>query len=147
MQRGISCAVLALVTSGRVASTAAEGKKAPALDGCAKRTPISLGPKVAADRNVTYDLDSGDLRVCVDKAVYPYASGRGHRLLSCVRVGTATKIDRFCGEGSTYTDFGGYRVSVTLRTPRFSGSSEVWLQIDRQAPAAKTARMRGRVTK
>jgi hypothetical protein len=110
------------------ASTAATA--APLTD-CPTTEPIGLTAKTAATLRTTYELARTDLRVCIDKAVYPYASGRGHRLLACFTVASGGRSTRVCGDGNSYFDWRGYRITVSMRTPRFTESSDVWLQIDR----------------
>ena len=42
-----------------------------------------------------------------------------------------TREERACGTANTiFHDAGKHRITVSLRTPRFTESSEVWLQID-----------------
>jgi hypothetical protein len=104
------------------------------LAGCPTVTPVALGAKLAANRRETYITDAGRIGVCVDTAAYPYKGpGRGHVLMACFSVRSGNHTDRFCGNGDTATEVDGYRIRISLRTPRFTESSEVWLEIDRIA--------------
>lgn len=97
-----------------------------------------MGTRIAADLKTTYELDDKRLRICVVKAAYPYAAGRGHRLSSCLVAMVGDDEQRFCGDGDMYADFRGYRIHVALRKPRFTESSDVWLWIDRPPPPRAT---------
>ena len=109
---------------------AASSAAADPIAGCPAREAITLGTRVAAKLHTTYELPLVNLRVCIDKATYPYAAGRGHRLHACFVIADAKTSKRYCGDGDMFTDVGRHRVVVSLRTRRFTGSSDVWLQID-----------------
>jgi hypothetical protein len=100
----------------------------PALEGCPTRGAITLNTQLAADLQTTYEL--GKLRVCVRRADYPLMKRGGHSLFSCFSVGFGKDQEQFCGEGSTFADFHGYRIQVSLRKPRYTESCDVWLQIE-----------------
>jgi hypothetical protein len=136
MARVVPFTVVAIVALGAAPASLAGERHPPTLSACPKRGAITLGAKLAAERNVTYDLDGADLRVCVDKALYPTARKRGHIFMACFQVGVGNKVDRFCGEGTAFADVAGYRIHVALRTKRYSAPSEVWLMVDRP-PRAK----------
>jgi hypothetical protein len=100
------------------------------LDNCPTTKSIARGSKTAVDLRTTYVLSTG-LRVCVDRANYPYAGpGKGHHLFACVVAAEGKDVERFCGTGNSFANFHGYRIEVSLRKPRFTESSDVWLQID-----------------
>lgn len=109
----------------------------PTLDACDIRGSVALGTRLAADLRTTYTVAGTDLRVCVDKAVYPRAAGHGHRLLACYQVGIGAHTNRFCGTGNSFIVWRGFRITVSLRKPRYTGSSDVWLLVER-APATTT---------
>ena len=98
------------------------------------RGDITLGSRLAADLRTTYSLAGTDLRVCVERAVYPYSAKRGHRLFSCFTAVSGKHEQRFCGDGEPFADFRGYRISVGLRKPRFTESCDVWLEIEPVPP-------------
>jgi hypothetical protein len=100
------------------------------LDHCDKRDRVALDTRLAADLRTTYDVTGTGLQVCVDKAVYPYAAGRGHKLLACYQVALGADHARFCGEGDSFVVWHGYRITVMLRTPRFTDSCDVWLRVE-----------------
>lgn len=127
MLRLAPLAVLALSSTA-----AAEAPPAPRpLADCPGVTSLALGTRVAATRKTTYRLDGTDVRVCVERASYPYRAGRGHQLLACLVVAEGKREERACGTANTiFHDVGAHRITVSLRTPRFTESSEVWLQID-----------------
>jgi hypothetical protein len=112
---------------------AAPAVAAPLPD-CPGIETVELEAKTAAVLKKTYTLAGTDLRVCIDKAVYPYRSGRGHFLLACYTVASGGRNGasrRVCGENNMHFDWRGYRIQISLRTPRFTESSDVWLQIVR----------------
>jgi hypothetical protein len=120
--------VIALLLGSSAAAIAAPIADCPATES------IAMSVRTAAKLHTTYELENTTLRVCIDKAVYPYAAGRGHRLLACFTVATGGRngrSKRVCGEGTTHYDFDGYRIRVSMRTPRFTESSDVWLEIVR----------------
>jgi hypothetical protein len=129
MKRWMIVTALGLAAHGRAVADVP-------LAGCPTVTPVALGAKLAANRLETYTADAGRISVCVDKALYPYKGpGRGHVLVACFSVRSGKHRDRFCGDGETATDFDGYRIHISLRKPRFTESSEVWLEVDRIAPS------------
>jgi hypothetical protein len=121
--------VIAIVLAGAAPAVAAP------LPDCPATETVALEAKTAANLRTTYTLAGTDLRVCIDKAVYPYrGSGKGHYLLTCYTVASGGRgggSKRVCGENATYLDWRGYRIQIWLRTPRFTESSDVWLQIVR----------------
>ena len=112
---------------------------ADAIPECPTKGTIAPATKIAADRKTTYELTGTDLKVCVDRAVYPYyGAGKGHRLLACFTIASGKASTRLCGDGNNvYADFRGYRVHVSLRTPRYTDSCEVSLMVE-PAPPPKT---------
>jgi hypothetical protein len=102
----------------------------PVLPYCDKPGELALQTSLAADLHVTYAVTGTPLRVCVDQAMYPYAAGRGHRFYACYSVGLGSATDRFCGGGNSYADWHGYRITVRLRTPRFTAPCDVWLEVE-----------------
>lgn len=110
---------------------------APGIEECPTRDTITLGNQTAATLRTTYELANSDLRVCVDKAVYPYSTSKGHRLLACWIMVSGNANKRVCGTNKSYADWRGYRITVWLRKGRYTESSDVWLQID-QTPTQST---------
>jgi hypothetical protein len=110
--------------------------RGPALDGCARVSTVSLGARVPADLRTTYAVDGTPLRVCIDRASYPYSARHGHHLDACVEVGLGNATSRFCGGGNrSGFDWHGYTISVVLRRPRFTGACDVWLTVERSGAA------------
>lgn len=107
---------------------------------CPKHESIALGTRTAATLNTRYTLEKASFHICVDRALYPYSSGKGHQLMACFIIANGNKPgQRSCvtqGKGF-YIDRHGYRITIWMRTRRFGESSDVWLQID-PIPKPKT---------
>lgn len=125
----------ALAASARADTPKRPPAAAPTLAGCPARGSIASNTQLAADLKTTYEL--GNLRVCVESAMYPLMKRGGHSLYSCFSVAFGKDENRFCGEGNLFADFHGHRIHVSLRKPRFTASCDVWLQIE-PAPAPKS---------
>ena len=100
---------------------------------CPVEKPITAGQRIAADLKTTYAIAGEDVRVCVDRADYPYGGpGKGHRMMACLVVANGKHAERFCGGGNSISiERHRRRFTVSLRTPRHGASVDVWLQVDR----------------
>jgi hypothetical protein len=107
------------------------------IEGCAKTASMAFATRVAADLHTTYAVDGTQAHVCVERAEYPLMlHPHAHQLVACFIVAVGKDRDRFCGTAnSMFADFHGYRISVSLRKPRFTSSCDVWLQVDHAPPS------------
>ena len=104
---------------------------ADAIKGCPARESVTLGTRVAAKLDTTYELQDTPVRVCIDYTAYPLMRQGGHLLHACFRVGAGSQVRRYCGTADAiYLDRDGYRITVSLRRADHSKPPDVWLRID-----------------
>lgn len=130
-----SLLALGLIGTG---ATAADARKPAStlIERCDTAGLADLDTDIAAVRNTTYYVRGIDLRVCVDKAVYPFSMEHRHQLLACYSVvtGPRKQTKRVCGRNASYVDYRGYRIQVWMRQKEYTKSSEVWLRIEKAPP-------------
>lgn len=119
------------------ASSASSADHGPPIDGCASIVPRKVGVRASAPLATTLSFEGGALAVCVDSALYPYAPEKGHRLFTTFRARVGSDVETYRGEGQTQLVFHGYRIEIGLEKASHTGSSEVWLEVDRAGADTK----------
>lgn len=105
----------------------------PPIQACAPIEARATGERKFAPIGTTLLFGRGALAVCVDSAMYPYAPGRGHGLVTqlSVRVG-AEKEETFRVEGEGELSVGDWIVKVGLDKARHSAAPDVWIEVRRK---------------